>query len=152
MSWSFPEEIIKHSENNTWHLAKEEWKLSWIDWANLQDGEHCLCGHPICELCYISNKFNNNTLLVGNVCVNNFLEIPSNLIFASSKRVLKDISKSFNAYTLEYCFDKNFINAWEFNFLLDTMSKRKLSDKQLFKRKDINKKIINKFKQTSKAA
>ena len=36
--------------------------------------------------------------------------------------------------------------------LIDTMSKRKLSDKQLFKRKDINKKIINKFKQTSKAA
>ena len=47
---------------------------------------------------------------------------------------------------------KNFINNWEFNFLLDTMSKRKLSDKQLFKRKSINKKIINKFKQISKAA
>jgi len=134
-----------------WDLAKEEWQLDSIGWANLQDGKKCLCGHPICELCYITNKFNNNNLLVGNVCVNNFFEISSNLIFTSTKRVYKDVAKSFNVYTLEYCSDRNFINDWEYNFLLDTKSKRKLSDKQLSKRKYINTKIINKFKQVSKA-
>ena len=149
----FIKEILKESENNIWDLAKEEWELSHIKWARQEESYSCLCGHiPICELCYIRNKFNNTILLVGNVCITKFTDIPSNLIFTSLKKIFKDIEKSLNEYTLEYCFGKCFINNWEYNFLLDTRSKRNLSSKQLFKRKSINTKIINKFKQLPKAA
>ena len=78
--------------------------------------------------------------------LNKFTNLSSNLIFNNIKKISKNIEKSLNNSTIEYCFNKNLINDWEYNFLYDTERKRKLTFKQYNKRVSINKKILHSFK------
>jgi len=146
-SETFIKRILELSEADIWEEAKLEWKLVRIDFARKEEGESCLCGKtPICELCRITNSLNGNSTQVGNVCINKFTDLPSNLIFTNIKKVFKDVDKSFNEVTTEYIYEKDWINEWEYDFLIDTERKRKLSNKQYKKRVSINSKILRKFK------
>tara|TARA_R110000824_G_C15136486_1_gene669570 strand:- start:315 stop:926 length:612 start_codon:yes stop_codon:yes gene_type:complete len=146
-SETFIKRILELSEADIWEEAKLEWKLVRIDFARKEEGESCLCGKtPICELCRITNSLNGNSTQVGNVCINKFTDLPSNLIFTNIKKVFKDVDKSFNEVTTEYIYEKEWINEWEYDFLIDTERKRKLSNKQYKKRVSINSKILRKFK------
>jgi len=146
-SETFIKRILELSEADIWEEAKLEWKLVRIDFARKEEWESCLCGKtPICELCRITNSLNGNSTQVGNVCINKFTDLPSNLIFTNIKKVFKDVDKSFNEVTTEYIYEKDWINEWEYDFLIDTERKRKLSNKQYKKRVSINSKILRKFK------
>tara|TARA_R100000750_G_scaffold17117_1_gene11313 strand:- start:1596 stop:2057 length:462 start_codon:yes stop_codon:yes gene_type:complete len=143
----FMRHLLNYSESNIWEVAKEEWNLDHIEWEPAENNNSCICGYsPICELCYIKNIYNDIILLVGNVCINKFTNLSSNLIFNNIKKISKNIEKSLNNSTIEYCFNKNLINDWEYNFLYDTERKRKLTFKQYNKRVSINKKILHSFK------
>lgn len=145
-SETFIKRILELSEADIWEEAKLEWKLVRIDFARKEEGESCLCGKtPICELCQITNSINGNSTQVGNVCIDKFTDLPSNLIFTNIKKVFKDIDKSFNESTTEYIYEKGWINEWECGFLIDTKGKRKLTNKQYKKRISINRKILRKF-------
>lgn len=134
-------EIIKLSDNSTWHLAKLEWSLEQVYFAD--EPETCLCSHfPIIEICVIKNKNNKKEAIVGNCCVKKFLGLPSNDIFSSMKKIKKDVEKSVNSATLRYAFEKNWINSWEFEFYSDIFRKRNLTDKQTRKKKQINQRIL----------
>ena len=140
--------IIKLSESNRWDKAKLEWVLDEV--YESDEPDRCLCGHfPIIEICIISNRLNSNSAIVGNCCVKKFIGLPSDRIFSSVKNVRKDIEKSLNSETIQHAFDKNWINDWEYNFYIDTMRKRKLSEKQFSIRIKINGKILNKLKRTT---
>ena len=103
----------------------------------------CLCGHsPIIEHCVIVNRLNGNSVIVGNVCVTKFLGLPSDRLFSALKRVAADNGRALNAAMIEHARSKGWINDWEREFYLDTMRKRRMSDKQRAKREQINRQVL----------
>lgn len=135
------QEIVSLSVADTWEFAKSEWELSEIYFSD--EPETCLCGHyPIIELCEIRNKENREIAIVGNCCVSKFIGLPSEKIFQAVKRVRKDSEKSLNSEAIELAYSKDWINDWEYEFYIDTFRKRRLTEKQTLKRKQINEKIL----------
>lgn len=135
------EAILARSQATDWEVAKKEWKLVRIYEADEPDT--CLCGHtPIIEICVLSNTLNGQHAEVGNRCVKRFLGLRSDLIFAGIKRVKADISKSLNANSTVFFFERGIINDWEYKFQNSTLSKRSLSGKQMETRMKINRKVL----------
>jgi len=101
----------------------------------------------------LHNRLNGKDAIVGNVCVNKFLGIESNLIFGGLRRITEDPSKGLNGAATLHAFEKKWITEWEKNFSLDTNKKRKLSAKQETKREEINRRVLarttNKFRNRS---
>lgn len=142
------EEILARSQSNVWDMAKLEWKLNEIYEAD--EPETCLCGHfPIIEICILKNKLNAQFATVGNCCVKKFIGLPSDLIFQAVKRVRKDSQKSLNAEAIQHAYDKGWINEWEYRFTVDTLRKRKLTDRQLQARMKINEKMLANMKRSN---
>lgn len=134
-------EILSRSKATDWEVAKKEWRLVAISEAD--EPETCLCSHfPIIELCTISNRITGASVDVGNVCVKRFLGFRSDLIFASLKRIRKDIEASVGADATAFFHEQGIINDWEYGFQQSTMRKRNLSAAQMATRIKINRKII----------
>jgi hypothetical protein len=134
-------EIIALSVAKTWEEAKREWGL--VDIHREDEPLTCLCGHtPIIEICLLRNRRNNNSAIVGNVCVNKFLAIESELIFAGLRRIAEDSTKALNGAATIHAHEKGWITDWEKTFSLDTVRKRKLSEKQQRKRAEINQRVL----------
>jgi hypothetical protein len=130
-------EILARSSASAWDEAKLEWVLHEVYEAD--EPETCLCGHfPIIELCVIANKKIGGLATVGNCCVKKFIGLPSDKIFQAVKRVRKDSSKSLNAEAVDHAFEKQWLTGWEKSFYFDIMRKRKLTDKQAAKKRQIN--------------
>jgi hypothetical protein len=134
-------EIVALSYSDNWVQAKKEWSLELVYFSSGE--QHCLCGQLIKECCVLTNIKNSSSAIVGNVCVNKFMEIESDKIFKSVKKIQKDLSKSLNKETINYAHQKNWINTWERDFYLNISHRRKLSEKQNSKLNQVNKKIIN---------
>ncbi|WP_298350635.1 hypothetical protein [uncultured Dokdonia sp.] len=143
MHFKLTKEIIKLSESDYWHSAKNEWNFEYAYYSD--ELQRCLCGHyPIKNVCVIKNTINKKQTEVGNCCVNKFLGIDEgNKIFTSIKRLKEDPTKSMSPEVLEYLFDKKVLSDFEYKFYLDTLRKRKFSYKQLEIRKKINQKLID---------
>lgn len=143
MHYKLTQEIIKLSESDYWHSAKNEWNFEYAYYSD--ELQRCLCGHyPIKNVCVIKNTINNRHTEVGNCCVNKFLGIDEgNKIFTSIKRLKEDPTKSMSPEVLEYLFNKKVLTDFEYKFYLDTIRKRKFSYKQLEIRKKINQKLID---------
>lgn len=143
MTYKLSEEILKLSVSKFWDSAKFEWKFE--NAYESEDQQTCLCGHfPIINVCVIKNTKNGNCTEVGNCCVNKFLNIDEgNKIFISIKRIKNDLTKSMSVDVVEYLKNKNIIDDFEFNFYINILRKRKLSDKQLEIKKKINKKLLD---------
>ena len=143
--WKLIEEIIKRSKSNIWDEAKREWFFNNVEFANRSSKKTCLCGHyPIVELCHLTNRYTNEDVVVGNVCVTKFMhvDVPVAQIIPSILRIKDNLSNSINDKLLDVVIDKNLINDWEIGFYSDTIRKRKLSFKQEHVRKRMNSKII----------
>jgi len=140
--------IIELSEADIWEKAKLEWV--WIDTFFIADGdeyETCLCGHyPIKECCVIRNKKNGRETIIGNCCINKFMDTESDLIFQCIRRLQDDIEKSLNVATIEYAYRMRVISRWEYNFYYDVRSKRNLSYKQTAVKLKINERVLNRFR------
>lgn len=134
--------ILALSEASDWEVARKEWSL--VDIYEADEPQTCLCGHfPIIEICEISNRVTKQETEVGNVCVQRFLGIRSDLIFAAIKRIRKELTRSLNADSITFFREKGLLTAWEYGFLQNTMKKRNLSPAQLQSRETINKKVLN---------
>jgi len=134
-------EILDLSDGQTWSEALREWNLEAVFWED--DPETCLCGKfPIKELCYLRNRVNGYRALVGNVCVKRFMGLPSGKIFDSLKRVATDEERALNEETVEHAHDKGWITDWEHGFYMGTWRKRTLSERQLAKRVEINRRVM----------
>ena len=86
--------------------------------------------------------------VVGNVCVKKFLGLPSGKIFQAIRRVASDEERSLNIETIEHAYKKGWINGWEQQFSLDTLRKRNLSQKQLAKRVQVNRKVLRRVQRS----
>jgi hypothetical protein len=140
--YNLPTAIISLSIAKNWDEARAEWYLDHVEFADNFENYDCICGHKnIKELCYIQNRYNDSTALVGNCCVKKFMnECGSDRIF----QALKD--ERINEDLANYCHHKEIINDWEHGFLLDVWRKRKMSHKQRRKFLQIRDKIMGVMK------
>jgi len=129
--------IVALSVSARWEIARTEWDLNSVYFDD--DGSTCLCSHaPIKEICVLRNRLNGNGAEVGNVCVSNFIGLPSELIFDGLKRVSKDQSKALNAEAARYVLQQGWISRDDFDFVISTCRKRVLSIPQMTRRRGIN--------------
>lgn len=144
-------EILKLSQADTWDRAKLEWSLE-----DIYPGKprRCLCGHfPIIQHCVIVNRENDERKVVGSVCVTKFIGLTAEKLFTSIGRVMKDRTKALNAETVEYAWQRGWINYWERDFYLNTLripwagtiTQRGLWPKQQACRVRINEKVVARF-------
>ena len=142
MSWRLFSEVVKVSNANVWADARVEWEMKK---SYLREGSECLCGkYPITKICILVNKINKNEIEVGRCCVKKF-KMDLHTEYDVLQRVKRDESKSLNAAILEVAKKREVVNEWEYEFYEDTLRKRKMTEKQLEKRKQINKKVIDVF-------
>jgi hypothetical protein len=107
------------------------------------DGYTCLCGHtPIRELCHLENVTNNNTTIVGNCCVNQFLGLHSEAIFSGLRRIRNRIEGSLSKAAIEYLHEVGWLNDWEYGFYLNIRCKRSLSVRQREKKLALNRRVL----------
>ena len=140
MEWMLIKEILELSENKIWNEAKKEWRLKDINKS--KEPSTCLCGHyPILELCLMQNNKNNKETIVGNCCVNKFLdESKQNKMFTAIAK--GKVNKSL----ILLSYEKGIINDSERDFLLNVWRKRILSEKQQSWFNKLNIKIIEVYK------
>ncbi|HDX4251062.1 TPA: hypothetical protein ROG52_005737 [Klebsiella oxytoca] len=133
--------ILSLSVSTNFEVARTEWKLHSIEVSD--EFDNCPCGQEIKEHCYIENSSNGNTTYVGNVCINRFLEISTGTLFDGLKRIKKYIHANPNQALIEYANRKGYLFDKEFDFLISTIKKRNLSDKQKAWKEKINNRILN---------
>jgi len=146
--YQLSEQIVARSVACTWDDARLEWEVDEVFDVDPGNPGTCLCGHhPIIEHCVLVNRRNGNHTVVGNVCVKKFLSLSADTMFEAFKRIRRDCSRSLNAKAIEYARRKGWVNDWERRFLLDTMRKRKLSERQRAKRLQINERLVERWRQ-----
>lgn len=136
------ERIVEMSVADDFQKAKLEWILVRI---YKQDDGQCLCGHnPIANNCMLKNKLNGNEAIVGSSCVQKFIGIQTNKLFASYAMIAEDLQAYLGLELIEYLHEHGIINDWEREFLKSTFRKKFewLLDKQKDKRIQINKKVV----------
>lgn len=134
--------ILPLSNSKDFNVAKNEWKL--VDVEIQESWDNCPCGQDIKELCYITNQLNGNKTHVGNVCVNQFIGIQTGNLFAGLKRIAANASANANEDLIMHSYNLGYIFENEYQFLMDTKHKRKLSTKQQAWKEKINRRIVNK--------
>lgn len=133
--------ILTLSESNVFEVARTEWKLHSIEIS--EEWDSCPCGQSIKEHCYIENQKNGKKTYVGNVCINRFMKIDTGTLIDGLKRIRKNIRANANEALIEYARQKGYLyGEKDYNFLLSTMNKRKLSEAQLSWKEKINNRIL----------
>ena len=122
--------------------ARREWSLIGIEIS--EEFDNCPCGQDIKEHCYIRNTENENTTYVGNVCINRFIGIDTGRTFAGLQRIARDPSANANEDLIRHAYSLGYIYEREYDFLMGTRHKRRLSEKQLAWKQKINRRITNK--------
>ena len=136
-------EIVALSKADNWEAAVTEWRLEHVHMSETPDT--CLCGHyPIMEICTIKNRENGAETEVGNSCVNNFMGLGSENLFASLRKVKVDAGASLNPDVIEWAFERRIITTWEHDFYLDIWRKRNLTPRQREFKLKINAKVMAK--------
>lgn len=135
------EHILPLSQSDDFYYAKNEWLLVGVEIK--EEWDSCPCGQDIKELCYIENQLNGNKTYVGNVCVNRFIGIETGNLFAGLKRIASDDNANANEDLIIHSYKLGYIYEREYQFLMQTRLKRKLSEKQLNWKQKINRRITN---------
>lgn len=138
----FKAAILAQSISQDWDEAKAEWELH-IVYHDATD-RACECGHqPIHQICMIKNRDNANELEVGNVCVNKFMRLFSNRIFAVLKRVEAEPTKSLNPAALDLFRHRGVIDHSEEQDYLGYWRKRtNMTNEQRAQKTDINARVL----------
>ena len=130
-------EIIDRSESGNWDEARREWDLETI----YDDDElgRCLCGHyPIKERCVLRNNINQKEVTVGNICVHQFMGLPSDRIFKSLKKIKVNPKSALTRDVIELLYRRKHICKWQYDFSIDTLKKRSLTERQWIQRQKVN--------------
>lgn len=133
--------ILPLSKAKDFETARTEWKLIAVEISD--EFDNCPCGQEIKEHCYIENTRTGHKTYVGNVCINRFIGIDTGTLFDGLKRIAEDESSNANEDVIEYASERGFLFDKEYDFLMDTRLKRKLSLKQVEWKRKINRRIIN---------
>ena len=117
--------ILRLSNASAFDAARREWSLVGIEVS--EEFDNCPCGQDIKEHCYIRNKLNGRKTYVGNVCINRFIGIDTGSLFSGLKRVVEDDGANANADLIIHAYRFGYIYESEYEFLMETRRKRKLS-------------------------
>lgn len=131
--------ILPLSRSDLFEVARAEWDLISVEIT--EDFDHCPCGQEIKEHCYITNRITGESTYVGNICINRFIGIDTGNLFDGLKRIAKDLYANANLDVIEHGRKMGYIYETEYNFLVSTRLKRKLSEKQLEWKRKINRRI-----------
>ncbi|WP_238081679.1 hypothetical protein [Pseudescherichia vulneris] len=134
------EHILSLSVSDDFDVARKEWSLHSIEIS--EEIDNCPCGQEIKEHCYIENSRNGNKTYVGNLCINRFLEISVGTLFDGLKRIKNDIYANPNQALIDYANRKGYLFEKEYEFLVSTIKKRKLTDRQKAWKEKINNRIL----------
>jgi len=134
------ERIIDLSHSRIWTTVKDEWQLLYI--YRTEAWGVCLCETDIKDHCVLYNNVTLQQTVVGNVCVNNFMGLETNILFEGVKRIRNNPIAAPNMALMEYCKQQKWLSDNEQQFLWNIFSKRKLSFRQENWRRDINNKIL----------
>jgi len=134
-------EIVQLSKSDCFELARKEWKLSRIEKQQALDS--CLCGQVIKELCYITNQINGNTVYVGNVCVNKFMQIDTGTMFNGLNRIMKDSTANPSEDLVNHALELGILKSNEARFLRSLVGRSKLSAKQQNWKKSLNLRMVH---------
>ena len=133
--------ILPISKAVDFFAAKNEWKLVGIEIQ--EDWDNCPCGKAIKELCHIENQLNGSKTYVGNVCVNQFSGIDTGHLFDGLKRISQDNRANANEDLIIHAYQLGYIFEDEYQFLMQTKLKKKLSPAQISWKQKINRRIVN---------
>jgi hypothetical protein len=117
--------LIDLSESGEWVDARTEWELSKVYRTAADNPGKCLCGHSILEHCVIVNRLNGNEVTVGNHCVKQFLDLPSEAIFAGLRRIAANPAVALTLPVVEHLNRLEYLTEWEYDFLQDMARLRK---------------------------
>lgn len=128
--------IMRYSFGNNWDDAKKEWIVNNID--RNEEGTNCICGHyPIKETIEIFNIRTMVKMIVGNCCIKKFDK------YEGYEKVFQALRRGkVNRMIINFAYQHEIINAWEYNFLCDVWRKRVLSYKQSLVFSRLNKLIL----------
>lgn len=133
--------ILKLSTATNFDEAKAEWSLYQVRLS--ENSGRCPCGVAIKEHCYLENSTNAKRTWVGNVCVKNFMGIDSGNLFPGLRKLRSNATAKPNTAVIEYAWKARYIyDKREYDFLMDIRGKRKLTDKQLYWLRKINRRIV----------
>lgn len=153
-TWKLPQNLIQKSVADNWPDAVREWELTGVEFLAPGEFRTCLCTHfPIRQLCYISNRLNHQTEIVGNVCIEKFENSESDIqtgVFSSvpkvvqaARRILQDPdNNAANEALIDFAEKQSIITKSNAIFYRDIWRKRKLTPKQLQYKRDVNLKIL----------
>jgi hypothetical protein len=134
--------ILAISQSPDFDIARTEWDLIAVEIS--EEWDNCPCGQEIKEHCYIANRLTGHQTYVGNVCINRFIGISTGTLFDGLRRIAKDAEAGPNIAVIQYAWERGFLfGENEYRFLLSTVRKRKLSERQAAWRSKINKRILN---------
>ena len=134
--------ILPMSKSDNFDIAKNEWDLVAVEIS--EEWDSCPCGQDIKEHCYIANRVTGHETYVGNVCINRFIGIDTGTLFDGLKRIAKDPEANPNIAVIEYAWERGFLfGENEYKFLLSTVRKRNLSQRQVSWKRKINRRILN---------
>jgi len=143
--------ILALSESKDWEAARKEWTLGLISMCSMRSANECLCTHfPIVELCHLTNGKTGATAIVGNVCVQRFLGIPSAVLFRGFKRISADPKKAPSIHVISYAHDREWIDDEERRFLERTLRKRNLSSADLMDRVRLSNRLASYARHTER--
>lgn len=132
--------ILALSVATSFEAARHEWKLVGIEVSDEFDA--CPCGTAIKEHCYIENRKNGNRTYVGNVCINRFIGIDTGNTFDGLRRIAENLQANANEDLIRHAQELGYLFENEYDFLMDTRLKRKLSARQLAWKEKINRRIV----------
>ena len=131
-------EIVSKSVSTDWHNAKLEWVFK--HYYETDEPTFCLCGHfPINRIMMYENKYNKQVVELGICCSEKLLSSDYDAeVVKAYVKLKKDISKSMGVHALKYCYEEHIITQSSYDFYSNTLTRRKLSDRQSKWRIDIN--------------
>ena len=141
--WKLRDVIIEHSKSDDFYIAAQEWEPIWYDEDEDCQSE-CICGKQhIKELNAIKNKYTGYELIVGSECINYFMELDTTNVFKRLGEIKTNPELAMTPKLLNAISRLNILDNWQLNFYSNTSLKRNLNSKQMAKRIEINKKVVD---------
>lgn len=134
-------EILARSSSQSWELAVSEWEL---DCAYISDEPlGCLCGHhPIHEMVALRNKATGIVVELGNCCAKKFMQIGSDPILQSFKKIKMDPRKSLSPEAIDYAACRGWLAPWECALYRQTVRHKESSGPHFDKKIEFNQRFL----------
>lgn len=131
-----------------WAATLNEWEVDCVK----HGGPHfCACGHnPIYKICWLCNRETAARIIVGSVCVKQFLEIDVSHLLTDLQELEKKWTARLHDLTIGWVADKGWITSWEEDFLFSVQRRRQLTPRQQQKLQQINRQLWDRWYQYGK--